>query len=271
LSVSISRGSSSAVVETAGGHVAEVTLGGEPVVKPSTDGSQTHGGIAVLLPYAGRVRRGEYTFEGRNYKLPVGAGGNAIHGFAKDARWKVARRRADSVLLTSRLEGQGFPGIIEAAITYSIARSSFSTSCAVKNIGKTDSPMVVGFHPYFLGDDWRISTERTVQRYLLRDSYFPTGERVRFSFEGVGPRSKLDDCFKASGVVRFHSGRRELVIRRRRMPYLVVYDGEYAEGRSVAIEPYTGLPDAYNNGIGLVALKPGRTFRCGYDVRLARL
>jgi aldose 1-epimerase len=39
----------------------------------------------------------------------------------------------------------------------------------------------------------------------------------------------------------------------------------------VAVEPCSGLPDAYNNGIGLVRLKPGRTFTCGYEVRLSRL
>lgn len=267
-SISITRGSSKAVVDTMGAHVVDVSLEGEPVVKPSSDGSQTHGGIAVLLPYAGRIRRGEYRFEGKNFRLPVGKDGHAIHGFAKDVRWKLLKSGSDFVVLTSRLKGQGYPGIVEATVAYSIARGSFSTDCHVKNVGWRECPVVAGFHPYFLGDDWRISTRGTAHKYLLQDRYFPTGERAPFSFDGVGPHSKLDDCFRIGGAVRLLLGRRKLVIRRKRMPYLVVYDGEYAEEKSVAIEPYTGLPNAYNNGIGLGIIKPGQDFSCGYSFRI---
>jgi aldose 1-epimerase len=267
--LSIAKGSSTAAVAALGAHVERVSLEGEPVVKPSTDGIQTHGGIAVLIPYAGRIRRGEYRFEGRAYALPVGKDGHAIHGFAKGARWKVLERRADSVRLTSRLKSAGYPGVVEATIRYSIARRGFSTDCSVRNVGMTDCPLVVGFHPYFLGKGWRISTARTAQRYRLRDGYFPTGETEPYPFEGVGSRSKLDDCFRVAGEVRLATGGRRLVIARRRMPFLVVYDGRYAEGRSVAIEPYTGLPDAYNNGIGLGVIKPGQSFSCGYSFGLA--
>jgi aldose 1-epimerase len=269
--ISISKASSRATVDLMGAYVINVSLDGEPVVKPSGDGFHTHGGIAVLMPYAGRIKRGEYQFEGESFKLPVGKGGHAIHGFAKDARWKVLKRRGDLVELRSRLRGQGYPGILEATIAYSVGQRSFSTECLVRNMSNRDCPLVVGFHPYFLGDDWRISTSGNVQRYRLQDGYFPTGEREPFSFDGVGPHSNLDDSFRVGGTVRFHSSERELVIGRSRMPYLIVYDGKYAQGKSVAIEPYTGLPDAYNNGIGLRVLKPGQSFSCGYRFGIGRM
>ena len=263
-SVTISSGASEATIDTTGAHVTEVILGGENVTKPTKDGSPTHGGIGVLIPYAGRVRRGRYRFEGEDFQLPVGRDGHAIHGFAKDARWKVLEREHDSAALGCRLKGEGYPSIIDAAVTYSIGRNSFRTRCTVRNVGDRNCPLVVGFHPYFLGKEWAISTRGAAYRYRLRDGYFPTGERQPYSFEGAGPRTRLDDCFRVGGAVSFRSGDRELVIGRRRMPYLVVYDGKYAEGRSAAIEPYTGLPDAFNSGIGLTVLRRGHAFSCEY-------
>ena len=248
--------------------MASVSLNGEPVVKPSGDGFQTHGGIAVLMPYAGRVQFGKYRFQGRSFELPVGSERHAIHGFAKDEVWTVVKEAEDSTTLTCRLESRGYPGILDVRITYSVTRTSFSTECSVKNVGHGDCPFVAGFHPYFLAGEWKLSTDGDARRYLLRDAYFPTGERVPYSFRGVGAKTKLDDCIMVSGPIRLATPRYNLLIRRRSMPYLVVYDGRYAAGNSVAIEPYTGLPDAFNNGIGLRVLKPSQNFECGYDLVL---
>lgn len=262
--VRISERDAEAVVNTLGSHVVSVSLGGRPVVKPNGDGSQTHGGIAVLMPYAGRVRHGEYRFGGLKFRLPVGREGNAIHGFAKDAVWKVLKEERRSVVLAARLEGSGYPGVLEAVIAYGISRTGFSTDCSVRNVGGRECPLVVGFHPYFVARDWRVSAG-TAYRYSLRDGFFPDGKRAPYSFDEAGPNSRLDDCFWVRGEIRLFDGERSLVIGRRAMPYLVVYNGKYAEGKSVAIEPYTGLPDAFNNGIGLRTLKPGRAFSCGYS------
>jgi aldose 1-epimerase len=267
---SIRSGSSEAKVSLDGAHVAHLSLDGEEVVKPSNDGGQAHGGIAVLVPYAGRIRDGRYTFEGTSFRLPVSRDGHAIHGFAKDALWKLVREKTGSITLGSRLSSAGYPGVLDARITYSVRPGSFSTECAVTNVGSRSCPFVAGFHPYFLAQSWRIVTTGRTYRYTLADEYFPTGERRPFSFAEVGPGTSLDDCFRVAGAIRLEAEGRTLVITRRRMPYLVVYNGKYAEGTSVAIEPYTGLDDAYNNGIGLVVLKPGESFSCGYKVSLSR-
>lgn len=266
--LTIGEGGAEAEVDTLGAYVSSVSLDYQPLIKPSHDGMQTHGGIAVLIPYAGRVRDGIYRFEGRSFKLPIESDGHAIHGFAKSVRWRILEERKNSVLLASLLKREGYPGVLETRIEYSITGASFSTKCLVRNAGNRNCPLVVGFHPYFLADVWRISVAGTAHRYELSGGYFPTGKKARFSFRRVGRKRDLDDCFQVSGIVRFAAMGREIVIRRQNMPYLVVYNGKYAEGRSVAIEPYTGLDDAYNNGIGLRILKPGDVFRCGYDIGL---
>lgn len=265
--VVISSGSSRAEVALHGAHVRRLSLDGEEALKPASDGVQTHGGAAVLIPYAGRVRRGRYAFEGVEYQLPVGRTGHAIHGFAKDSQWDPVERTDDTVRLRARLAGEGYPGVLEAEVAYAIGRTEFSTTCEVKNVGKHDCPLAVGFHPYFLAEEWSISAEGRAHKYLLADGYFPTGQRVACSLAERSPSATLDDPFSVAGTVTLKGRGGSLTILRKRMPYLLIYDGKYAEGKSVAIEPYTALPDAYNNGVGLLRLRPGGEFACGYQVQ----
>lgn len=267
--VVVSSGSSKAEVSLTGAHVGSLSLDGEAVLKPSTDGSQTHGGAAVLIPFPGRVRGGVYSFEGSRYAIPVGEDGNARHGFAKDLQWELSEKSTDSARLKTVLAGSGYPVTLEVELKYSLTVSSFSTSCTVRNSGERDCPLAIGFHPYFLAKDWRITTGKAY-RYELADGYFPTGRREEYSFGDAGrARGSLDDVFAVDGQVSLEDAERSLHITRKNMPYLVVYDGKYADGVSVAVEPYTAVPDAFNNGIGLVALHPGQSFACGYSVESA--
>jgi galactose mutarotase-like enzyme len=52
--LAISSHASRADVSLDGAHVGRLSLDGEEVVMPCSDGIPTHGGIAVLIPYAGR-------------------------------------------------------------------------------------------------------------------------------------------------------------------------------------------------------------------------
>ena len=269
-SLSIACGLSTATIDTMGAHVDDAVLDGEEVVKPSEDGSPTHGGVAVLVPYAGRVEGGEYLFAGRSHSLPVSHLGHDIHGFAKDRPWKVTTADSKSMTLECRLKGPGYPWTLDAKVTYSIGRRNFSTHCGIRNSDTRECPLVVGFHPYYLAERWRVQSAGRAFRYILQKRYFPTGDRERCSLSHLRPDDELDDCFKVNGAVELRTRRRSLLIRRLRMPYLVLYNGKYAEDRSLAIEPYTGLPDAFNNGIGLIKLTPGRTFECGYGFGLRR-
>ena len=268
--ITISKGSSEAVIGNLGAYVKTLNLDGIRIVKPETDGNQTHGGIAVLMPYTDKIEHGRYTFEGRRFQLQVEDEGHAIHGFAKDVVWTAARKGKRFVTLTSVLEGEGYPGRMEARVTYSISSRTFSTNSSVTNAGRGNCPVVIGFHPYFLGVKWKIRANSEAYRYEVRDRYFPTGEFEPYQLERAGPDVNLDDTFGVEGPVSLQTEDYGLVISRRAMPYLVIYNGEFAEAKSVAIEPYTGITNAFNNGIGLRVLKPGQSFRCGYGITLKK-
>ena len=266
----ITNGTSKAAILEMGSFVESLALDGFQIIKPSDDGVQTHGGIGVLMPYTDLVENGRYTLDGEVFQLPINEDGHALHGFAKDTRWRISKRGKSSISLTTILSSKGYPGRLKAQTDYSVEKRGFSTKCSVTNVSKKGCPFVVGFHPYFLAKDWKIRTKSKAYKYKLRDKYFPTGKSKLYSFDNAGPDHDHDDTFRVAGPIRFQSESYEVVMRRIRMPFLVVYNGRYADGRSVAIEPYTGITNAYNNGIGLRVLKPRESFHCGYEITLTR-
>ena len=61
---------------------------------PSSPADPARNGMPILFPYPNRVRDGQYRFRGKDYRLPITLGPNAIHGFALDAPWDVVEHKA---------------------------------------------------------------------------------------------------------------------------------------------------------------------------------
>ena len=64
--------------------------------------SPFHHGAFPMAPWAGRIRRGRFTFDGRAYELPINFEGHAIHGTVCDRAWIGHRRPPARVALRSR-------------------------------------------------------------------------------------------------------------------------------------------------------------------------
>ena len=56
-----------------------------------TDGRPTRSGIPILFPFPNRIRVGRFSWEGKEYQLPLNDSvkQNAIHGFACRRPWRV--------------------------------------------------------------------------------------------------------------------------------------------------------------------------------------
>ena len=73
-----------------GGRVASLVLHGrERLVTGTSADVPTQWGIFPMAPWAGRIRRGRLTFEGREYELPIDAPPHAIHGTVYRRPWDV--------------------------------------------------------------------------------------------------------------------------------------------------------------------------------------
>lgn len=270
----LSIGTSVARVDRIGAYVDSLQISGRQIIMPSPDGRETHGGCAVLIPYANRVRNAVYVWGDKTYILPRNDGLNSIHGLVRHEKWSYENEETNPANITElkfELRSASYPSPIAIKNRYELGRDFFDVDCTVTNSGDSSCPLLIGFHPYFLfSRSWHVRHDEELFKLQYRNSYFPSGEMEPVNFNDVSDMQdmKFDNCFKGGGKVTLHAGDHDLLLERRNMDYLVIYNGDYSQDKSVAIEPMTGAPDAFNNGLGLVILEPQQHFRCGFRVSL---
>ncbi len=246
-----------------------------------------------LIPFPGRITNATYRFGGKTHKLRVNSSDNfAIHGFFTDKAFHLVettvKDHSASITLDTRHKGniKGYPYKYSVRLTYALKSGSFTCTTEIRNIDSKPIPIGDGWHPYF-------RTSGSVKRLLLSipahsvvevtPSKVPTGE-VR---KPISKRSTIPLSNKTLDSV-FDFGRKrqrvttKLIDRKLGVEIQLWQDsgvGQYrylilyrpVSGTSVAIEPWTCAPNAFNNKMGLIVLKPGGRFRASYGVTLKKL
>ena len=194
------------LVNTAGMTVRVITLGAslQSVIVPGRDGAMADVtiGHATLQEYldhpqyagasvgrvANRIAGGCFELDGREYRVPLNNGPNALHGGAcgfDKAMWRIERLGLGSVTLAhvSADGDQGFPGTLSVTAEYSLDDSG---RLSVEYRATTDAPTLVNLsnHAY-----WNLAGEGAPEgamgqrltlfadHYLPVDaSLIPTGE-----------------------------------------------------------------------------------------------
>ncbi|MGH9105366.1 MAG: aldose epimerase [Acidimicrobiales bacterium] len=279
-----------AIVSEQGASLVQVRWDGVELLSTVTDdgfaGPGAHG--QLLVPWPGRVAKGSYEYEGSRYQLPVDdpATSAAIHGLVRWASWQPKDHGPGRLTLGHRLLATpGYPFPLELEQSYAWTGDQLEISFSARNIGARTAPFGYGCHPYFsVGSP-------TVDDDILRvpaNCYVPGDEDLNaagplrpvdgtsFDFRQARPisRAKLDltladldrdgegavaVSFRAPGSGPSITCRYEHPIR-----YVQLYSGDtLPEGRrqGLAIEPYTCVPNAFNNGVGLIHLAAGGTVR----------
>ncbi|MDZ7900671.1 MAG: aldose 1-epimerase [Arcicella sp.] len=242
---------------------------------------------AHLFPWANRVRNGKYEFQGKHYQLPINeiSLNNAIHGLVAFSEFKVTQTEINTqsailgIKYVYKGEEQGYPYPFELQIQHTFSSDDgLLMTYTIKNTGKTDMPIVLGWHPYFKiddekADDWQISIP-TKHKYLSDEQMIPKGYEI-IDLKEVKPISneQLDNIFKIESTVRsitqLNSPARNLTLnvwqdaQKGQFLYTVIYIPSTRD--RIAIEPMTGNTDAFNSGDGLLILESENslTLNCG--------
>ena len=119
----------------------------------------TRSGHPILFPFPGRLKDGEYEFEGTTYQLPLNdsAKENAIHGFTPRNPWRVMHQVSSdySAELTGEFHlsrdlpesADQWPDFI-LRVTYVLEESSLEVVAEVQSL-EQPLPFGIGYHPYF--------------------------------------------------------------------------------------------------------------------------
>lgn len=242
---------------------------------------------AKLSPFVCRMKEGKYKFHDELYKVnKFYLQTEAIHGLLYDAPFKVIDNGATDEYAYATMEyvynkeEKGFPFTYRTEITYRLETTNRLTIVTkVTNTGDQSFPLSDGWHPYFrLGETVDTLEVRFNSKEIAEfdERLLPTGIYSPFrefnSFKPLGS-VMLDHCFVLDGfdktacaIKDSKAGLQFDIIPDNSYPYLQIYTP--ADRKSIAIENLSSVPDAFNNGIGLIVLEPqeGKSFTTVYQI-----
>jgi aldose 1-epimerase len=271
------------VVTECGAGLRELEYDGRPLVLGfPEDRSASSGRGQLLAPWPNRVAAATYTFEGTEHRPPVDERepGNAIHGLVRWAAWTPEEMTTHSASLVLRLMARpGYPWTLDLHALYDLSADGLTVTVTATNLSPTAAPYALGAHPYLVAgpgrvDDWEL-TLPAATRLVTDDRMIPTGrEDVRdtdLDFRMARPlrQTSMDTAF--TDLTRGPDGGVEVQLRDpaadqgvalwadAKHSYLQLFTGDAlpAHAReSLAVEPMTAPPNAFNSGESLVVLSP---------------
>lgn len=236
---------------------------------------------ALLSPWVNRVRNGNYSFEGRNYQLPVNEPnlGNAIHGLLARMPFNISLEASKATLTYHYdAEEKAYPFPFEMQLSYSFSvDNSFQLQFQAKNIGSGNMPFACGWHPYFnltQGNlaDWIIRFD-SISKFHSDSQMIPLREESFDASAGVDlGKEVLDNVFRLEPKTKhitnlYNKQKKESLYLEQSsidFPFLVVFAPE--NSNCVAIEPMSANTDAFNTGDGLRILAPNEIFQSSVKI-----
>jgi len=242
----------------------------------------------VLMPWPNRVTGGRYRFGNTIQQLSITepAAGNALHGLVGWTLWTVAEQESARIRLACELPPQpGYPGALDLEVTYELGDEGLRVTLEATNAGRGPAPYGCGHHPHLtVGrriDECELTVPAAAYVTVDRRGHPASPQPVDgtpFDFRAgraLGPRV-VDHPFtdltmpdrRAEAVLRDpDTGRTARVVLGQGFPWLHVYTADTVSRgvrASVALEPMTCAPDAFNSGLGLVVLEPGQAHSADY-------
>jgi aldose 1-epimerase len=113
----------------------------------------------MMAPFSNRIKKGEYSFNGRNHKLinPVNASREPIHGLIRTLILEPIEITASDedvrlVLFTEEIRPgkfEGYPFSINVYISIRFSQNNLQFNITGENVGNSPAPFGAGWHPYF--------------------------------------------------------------------------------------------------------------------------
>jgi aldose 1-epimerase len=245
-----------------------------------------------LSPFVCRLNQSRFTFADKEYvieKQKSSPNKHAIHGLIYDKSFEVISETANdkeaavTMKYEYRADDPGYPFNYDCIVTWRLEKNNkltVITECVNKDEGLI--PIQDGWHPYFtLGDtinnlDLEFQSLKMVE---FNTELLPTKKLIDYTrfttIEKLGDRF-LDNCFVLDSqecqplcVLRNADKKIEIqLLPDESYPYLQVYTPPHR--KSIAIENLSGVPDGFNNNIGVTTLEPGQSslFKTSYKIVL---
>ena len=237
--------------EVHGGRLERVQVDGVDLLVPPEVDDHNYGAFP-MAPWAGRIRHGRFRFDGVDYELPRNAPPHAIHGIARDRRWRLEASTRSSATIAVVLDA---PWPFGGRVVQHAALGAGALTLTME-VHAADRPMPVtcGWHPWWYRTP-RVGAAplevelRADQMYARDDEGIPTGELTPVH------APPWDDCFTGLGdpvAVLTWPETHTVQVQSDCGCVVVFTEPEHA----ICVEPQSGPPDAVNLGAATV-VPPG--------------
>jgi aldose 1-epimerase len=257
----------------------------------------------VLVPFPNRIKNGRYEFEGKTHQMALNdkEGPNSIHGFLRSEQWQVLSQTPDAVELSLVIQkevfkARGYPFSLEVKLEYKLSPSGLAVNFSILNIGDTNAPVGIGFHPYFqVGTEFVDTSVLCIpaNRVLeVDDKLIPTGKQIDVTGTPLDFRvasqigsQKINLCYSdlkpdpdQMTRVKLRNPQNGFEVTLTMDPvfkYFVVYTGDSIGAplarKAIGLEPMTCATDAFNRpSWGLQSLAPRAKFQGQFTIEVAQ-
>ncbi|MGO1318610.1 MAG: aldose 1-epimerase family protein [Cellulomonadaceae bacterium] len=242
---------------------------------------------AVLAPWPNRVVDGQYFTQGRHHELAITepARGHALHGLACWLEWMPEEVTEAGVVLGCVVQPQsGYPFRLHLRARFALSDAGLDWEVSATNTGAGHAPFGTAPHPYLVAgegpiDAWTVRIPADSVLEVTAARLVPVALRAVGEYDGGSldfrtPRpiggTFMDHAFGdvlrgpdgcARVEVRAPSGTGVAMSWDASCPWVQVHTpqapGPGGYRASLAVEPMTCPPDAFNSGTDLVVLPPG--------------
>ena len=253
--IRLDHGDSAALIDdTCGGRLASLKVRGRELIVGAESAESDFGwGSYPMVPFAGRVRNGRFSFQGKDYQLAKRMPPHAIHGTVDDTVWEVIANDEKSTTMRTEL-GPQWP--FAGAIAHKVEIEPKKIRFELEVTAAAPMPAQVGWHPWFVNP---ASVKTQFTEWLPRDGEGMPSAPTRVGLPVAG--SPVDDCFfHRSSEVEIEVVGLTLMLRSD-CSHWVVYNEDQ---RGLCVEPQSGPPNEFE--ANPLVLEPGESLARWFEI-----
>ena len=218
-----------------GGRIGQITVAGTPLLvgRSAEHSTALAWGAYPMVPWAGRIRNGQFVFRGVTHQLQRNHGDHAMHGIGLTADWEVSELTNDRIQLGLDMPtDEQWPFGGRAEQTFEVDSGGIRLHMRVT---ATDHafPYSFGWHPWF----------RKPQRLDVHPVAMYRRDRDGIAVDELVavPDHPWDDCFMINDPIGLTIDDVDIELRSP-CDHWVIYD---EPDHATCVEPQTGPPDAF--------------------------